>query len=277
MVEEDAVAGVHVVGLAVVDGDPVGVELGHRVGAARVKRRGLALRRLPHQTVEFRGRGLVEARFLLQAEKADRLEQAQGTHGDHVGGVFRRLETHRHMALRAQVVDLVRLHLVNDAGEVGRIGEIAVMEHELLLRHVRILVDVVHPLGVEQRRAPLDAMHLVPLFQQQFGQVRPVLTGHAGDQRPFLHSVSSLCIIDTGGRLPDRPLFVRVHQWAAGPVAPPGSGCPGGQGSRSPWTCQVWPGKAYRATREGHRRSHSCRIFARQNYRSSLVGQSRST
>ena len=181
VVEEDAVAGVHVVGLAVVDGDPVGVELCHRVGAARIKRRGLALRCLPHQAVEFRGRGLVEARFLLQAEEADRLEQSQGAHNDHVGGVFRRLETHRHMALRAQVVDLVGLHLVNDAGEVGRIGEIAVVEHELLLRHVRVLVDVIHPLGVEQRGAPFDAMYLIALVQQQSGQISAVLSGDAGD------------------------------------------------------------------------------------------------
>ena len=34
VVEQDAVAGVHAVGLAVVDRDPVGVELGHRVRAS---------------------------------------------------------------------------------------------------------------------------------------------------------------------------------------------------------------------------------------------------
>ena len=47
VVEQDAVAGVHAVGLAVVHRDPVGVELGHRVGAARIERRGLLLRRSP--------------------------------------------------------------------------------------------------------------------------------------------------------------------------------------------------------------------------------------
>src|SRR5579875_3677988 len=35
VVEEDAVRGVQPVGLAVIDGDPVGVELGHGIGAAR--------------------------------------------------------------------------------------------------------------------------------------------------------------------------------------------------------------------------------------------------
>ena len=34
VVEEDSVGGVNAVGLAVIDGDPIGVELGGRVGAA---------------------------------------------------------------------------------------------------------------------------------------------------------------------------------------------------------------------------------------------------
>ena len=42
VVEEDAVAGVEAVGLAVVDRDPVGVELRRRVRRAGVERRGLA-------------------------------------------------------------------------------------------------------------------------------------------------------------------------------------------------------------------------------------------
>jgi len=48
MVEENSVAGVDAVGLAVVDDDPVAVELGDAVGRARVERGGLALRRLSH-------------------------------------------------------------------------------------------------------------------------------------------------------------------------------------------------------------------------------------
>src|SRR5487761_714548 len=46
VVEQDAVRGVQAVGLAVIHRDPVGIELGHGIGAARVKRRQLALWRL---------------------------------------------------------------------------------------------------------------------------------------------------------------------------------------------------------------------------------------
>ncbi len=66
VVEQDAVAGIHAVGLAVIDRDPVGVELGYGVGAARVERRGFFLRGFLHQAVKLAGRGLVEAGFLLQ-------------------------------------------------------------------------------------------------------------------------------------------------------------------------------------------------------------------
>ena len=51
MVEQDAVAGVDAIGFAVVDGDPVGVELGYGIRAARIEGGGfvaasaIALRR----------------------------------------------------------------------------------------------------------------------------------------------------------------------------------------------------------------------------------------
>src|SRR3546814_1896572 len=52
VVEEDSVAGVHPVGLAIVHGDPVGIELRDGIGAARVERRGLALRHFLHERSE---------------------------------------------------------------------------------------------------------------------------------------------------------------------------------------------------------------------------------
>ena len=92
VVEEDAVAGVDAVGFAIVHRDPVGVELGRRVGTARVEGRGLLLRRLPHLAVELRGGGLVDARLLLEAEDADGLEETQRAEPVGVGRVLGRLE-----------------------------------------------------------------------------------------------------------------------------------------------------------------------------------------
>ena len=94
VVEQDAVAGVQGVGLAVVHHDPVAVELGGAVRAARVERRGLALRHLLHEAEHLRGRGLVEPRLCLEPEDAHGLEQSQRPQGVGVGGVLGGLEAH---------------------------------------------------------------------------------------------------------------------------------------------------------------------------------------
>ena len=79
VVEQDAVGGEQAVGLAIIDGLPVRVDLGACVGAARMERRGLALRRFG-DLAEHLGRArLVEARRAAVALVviAQRLEQAQ--------------------------------------------------------------------------------------------------------------------------------------------------------------------------------------------------------
>jgi hypothetical protein len=182
MVEQDAVAGIHAVGLAVVHRDPVGVHLGHCIRAARVEGRGFLLRGFLHQAVQLAGAGLVEAGFLLQPQDADGFEQAQGADAVGVGGVLGRLEADRHVAHRAQVVDLVGLHLLHDADQVGAVRQITVVQLEALVVDMRVLVQMIDPVGVEQAGAALDAVHFVALRQQQFGQVGAVLAGHAGDQ-----------------------------------------------------------------------------------------------
>ncbi len=63
------------------------------------------------------------------------------------------------------------------------------MQHEVLVADVRVLVDVVDALGIEQRGAALDAVHLVTLLEQEFRKVRTILASHAGNQS-FLHHVS---------------------------------------------------------------------------------------
>ncbi|KAG0753743.1 hypothetical protein G6F22_021323 [Rhizopus arrhizus] len=67
------------------------------------------------------------------------------------------------------------------------------MQHEIARLVVRILVQVVDARGVEQRSAPLDAVDLIALGQQELRQVGPVLAGNAGNQCPFWHG----CILKT--------------------------------------------------------------------------------
>ena len=89
------------------------------------------------------------------------------------------------MALRAEVVDLIRLHLLDDPDQVGAVSEVAIVEHQTRISFVRVLVEVIDPTGVEAARPPLDAMHLVALLKQQLREVTSVLPSDASDQGGF--------------------------------------------------------------------------------------------
>ena len=186
MVEQDAVAGVDAVGFAVVDRDPVGVELGGGVGGAWVEGGGFLLRDFLHQTKQFGGGSLIETGFLFQPADADGFEQTQGAKRVAVGGVFRAFKRNGYVALGAEVVDFVGLHLLDDADQAGGIGQVAVVEDEIAVIGVRILVDVVNALGVEGGCPTFDAVDFVALCQQKFGEVGTVLAGDASDKCFFL-------------------------------------------------------------------------------------------
>jgi hypothetical protein len=89
------------------------------------------------------------------------------------------------MRLCAEVIDLVRLDLLDQADQVGRIGEIAVMQYEAAAGLMRVLIQMVDTIGIEQRGTALDAVDLVALVEQQFGQISAVLAGNAGNQCPL--------------------------------------------------------------------------------------------
>ena len=54
------------------------------------------------------------------------------------------------MALRREIVDFVRLYLLDDMDEAARIGHVPMMKNEMAIRDVRILVQVIDAVGVEK-------------------------------------------------------------------------------------------------------------------------------
>ncbi len=104
------------VGLAIVDGLPVRVHLGAGVGAARMERRGLALRNFGDlaRTSRTSPPGRTRRAAVALVVIAHRLQQAQRAQPDHVGGVFGLIEGDAHVRLRGQIVDLVGAHLLDD-------------------------------------------------------------------------------------------------------------------------------------------------------------------
>ena len=100
MVEEDPVAGVHVVGFAVIDRNPISVELGHPVRRAWVEGGGFALGYRLHQAVELGGGGLVNTGAVGHPQEANRFQQTQGPDTVRVGGVFRHIKADLDVAHR---------------------------------------------------------------------------------------------------------------------------------------------------------------------------------
>lgn len=69
------------------------------------------------------------------------------------------------MTLGGQVVELVGLYLLHNPDQVGGIGQVSVVQHEVAVINVWILVEVVDPAGVEAGAATLDAMDNVAFLQ----------------------------------------------------------------------------------------------------------------
>ena len=86
------------------------------------------------------------------------------------------------VALGAEVVDLVGLHLFEDAAEAGAVAEVAVVEDHAGVGVVGVGVEVVDAVGVEGAGAADDAVDFVAFGEQEFGEVGAVLPGDAGDE-----------------------------------------------------------------------------------------------
>jgi hypothetical protein len=56
------------------------------------------------------------------------------------------------------------------------------MQDESGIGNVRILIEMIDPVGVEQRCAPLYAVNDVALRQQEFGEISSILPGDTGNQ-----------------------------------------------------------------------------------------------
>ena len=84
------------------------------------------------------------------------------------------------MALRAQVVDLVRLHFLDDTDQVRAVGEISVVHEEANVLFVGVVIQMVHAIGIEEGRTTFHAVDKVSFVQKKLGQVGAVLTGDTG-------------------------------------------------------------------------------------------------
>jgi hypothetical protein len=159
VVEQDAVRGVEVVCLAVLDA--IQWARRHGIRAPRIERRPLCLRPLPDHPVHLARPGLVEPDRVV--EMANRLEQPERAHARGVGRELGHVEADLDVTLGAQVVDLVRANAVQRRDERRGIGQVRVVEEEPDVLVVRVAVEVLDPAGRETARAPDQPVDLVAL------------------------------------------------------------------------------------------------------------------
>lgn len=131
VVEQDTVAGIHVIWFTVVDNDPVTVELGNTIGGTRVERSSFLLGSLDDLTVEFGGGSLVETDTVLETASADSIQKTESTQGINVTSVFRHIERDLDVGLSTQVVDFSRLNLADDVDKACGVSKITVVQEEL--------------------------------------------------------------------------------------------------------------------------------------------------
>ena len=104
---------------------------------------------------------MVKSDLVFQTQNSDALEQTQRAKRVGVGGIFRRLKAHLDVALCGEIIDLRRLHFLNDADEIGGVGQVAVMQEKPRIRQMRVAIKMIDALGVEGRGSSFDAMDLV--------------------------------------------------------------------------------------------------------------------
>src|SRR5207253_8096270 len=131
----------------VVDANRVRRCLGTAVRAPWIKRCAFGLRHFADQPVHFARGGLIKPG--LDADLTDCFQQPDGASCGDVGGVFRTIEADSHMALRCEIVNLLRLYFADQSRERAGIAEIAVMQKEPALSLMWIGIDIIEAAGIE--------------------------------------------------------------------------------------------------------------------------------
>ena len=135
MVEQDPVAGKHLVAIAVIFRHPVGIQLGAGVRTPWLEM-CLFVLRWRCRTVQFTARRLVKFYFVVATSCG--FEDPGGTKACNITRIFRSVETDPDMALGTQVIDLNGPDIVHDRRKLFRIRQITIVKEDLCFRVMRV-------------------------------------------------------------------------------------------------------------------------------------------
>lgn len=187
VVEEKTRAYEHAVCFAIILREIVRVSLCAAIGAAGPERRRFTLRRRS-LAKDLTRRSLVDAGLFDETCEPDRFEDVERTTAVNLEGVLRQVERITYVALRGEIVDLVRRNFRNDVSEAQAVGHVTKVEVDrLLFGEVRNA-----PLAGFGTRASDDAVDFIVHREQEFSEVGAILSGDAGNEGDFLGHVKLL-------------------------------------------------------------------------------------
>ena len=137
------------------------------------------------QPVHFRRGCLVEASIGLG--DPDRFQHVGDRHRRDVGGKDGLPPRGRDERLRGQIVEFVRLHVLNHPYQRREVRHVGVVKPELIGNAEPAQPMIRHP---EMRRAADDTMNLIALADQQLRQISSILAGDARNQSSLGHHSS---------------------------------------------------------------------------------------
>jgi hypothetical protein len=180
VVEEDAARAENIVTFTIVDRDPMGIELGHPIGAARMKRGLFVLGDGLDLAEHFGGGGLIIPDPRI--DQANGLQEIERTDTGDFGGGDGLVKGDTDKALRGQIVDLIRFGVPQQADRGGKIGEIVF--HQM---QIRVAIDTQFGYSPEIHRAgaSIGPKNAIVLLKEKLRQIGAVLPGDAGDQSGF--------------------------------------------------------------------------------------------
>ena len=128
MVKKNTVHCKHIITLTVILGYPEAILFRYTVWATRIEWSSFFLGNFLNFTIKFRCRSLINLSLLLQTKNTNSLQHTKCSNCIRFSRIFRNIERYFHMALSSKIINLIWLHLLNNANKRTAIRHISIMK-----------------------------------------------------------------------------------------------------------------------------------------------------
>ena len=121
--------------------------------------------------------------------------------GIDICGILGHIEAKPDVAHSPELIDFVGLHLLYNSHQISRISQVAIMQNEVAVFGMRILIQMIDLISIEEGSTPFYAVYFVTFSLQQFREVGSILSSETSNKGAFQESrefVSSKSIVQYG-------------------------------------------------------------------------------